>query len=317
MLAQNYGVYEDLVKKAAAGQVSETDNEIIERDLNRTFPDNIRFRADPVAAQDAQLPEPETPIVQSLRRVLQAFSIYNPRIGYCQSLNFLAGLLLLFMNEEKSFWMLNVITTVYLPGTHEVNLEGANVDLGVLMLSIRESMPSVWAKIGGELDGTTIDPKASMRLPPITLCATAWFMSCFIGTLPIETTLRVWDSFFYEGSKTLFRIALTIFKIGEHEIKNVSDSMEIFQVVQTIPRRLIDANMVLDTCFKRRGGFSGLSQEKIEQRRRERREGYAEERQRASGQVPTQTVRRKTVFRRKRAVRVPTLSEGRFSENAT
>jgi hypothetical protein len=317
MLSKNYGVYEDLVKKAAAGQVSETDNEIIERDLNRTFPDNIRFRADPVATQDAQLPEPETPIVQSLRRVLQAFSIYNPRIGYCQSLNFLAGLLLLFMNEEKSFWMLNVITTVYLPGTHEVNLEGANVDLGVLMLSIRESMPSVWAKIGGELDGTTIDPKASMRLPPITLCATAWFMSCFIGTLPIETTLRVWDSFFYEGSKTLFRIALTIFKIGEHEIKSVSDSMEIFQVVQTIPRRLIDANMVLDTCFKRRGGFSGLSQEKIEQRRRERREGYAEERQRASGQVPTQTVRRKTVFRRKRAVRVPTLSEGRFSENAT
>jgi hypothetical protein len=74
--------------------------------------------------------------------------------------------------------------------------------------------------------------------------------------------------------------------------------------------------MVLDTCFKRRGGFSSLSQEKIEQRRRERREGYAEERQRASGQVPTQTVRRKTVFRRNRAVRVPTLSEGRFGKNA-
>jgi hypothetical protein len=315
MLSKHRGVYDDLVTKAAAGQVSETDDEIIERDLNRTFPDNIRFKPDSTGSDDT--PGPEMPIVQSLRRVLQAFAIYNPRIGYCQSLNFLAGLLLLFMNEEKSFWMLNIITHVYLPGTHEVNLEGANVDLGVLMISIRETMPSVWAKIGGELDGTTVDPKVSMRLPPITLCATAWFMSCFIGTLPIETTLRVWDSFFYEGSKTLFRIALTIFKIGEQEIKNVTDQMEIFQVVQTIPRRLIDANLVLDTCFRRRGGFSSLSQEKIELRRQERREGYAQERQVAKGEIPTQTVRRKgTVFRRKRAVRVPTVAEGRFGNNS-
>jgi hypothetical protein len=103
--------------------------------------------------------------------------------------------------------------------------------------------------------------------------------------LPIETTLRVWDSFFYEGSKTLFRIALTIFKLGEQEIKAVSDPMEIFQVVQTIPRRLVDANLVMDTCFRKRGGFVGLSQEKIEHRRAERRRAYAEERAVANGEV--------------------------------
>jgi hypothetical protein len=142
-------------------------------------------------------------------------------------------------------------------------------------------------------------------------------MSCFIGTLPIETTLRVWDSFFYEGSKTLFRIALTIFKLGEQEIKAVTDPMEIFQVVQTIPRRLVDANEVLDTCFRHRGGFRGLSQEKIEMRRGERREGYAMERARANGEVVAEKVKkgRGSVFRRKRGVRVPTLAEGRFGES--
>jgi hypothetical protein len=296
MVSKHYGVYDDLIRQAAAGAVSETDDEIIERDLNRTFPDNVRFKTD---THDLGIPEPETEILQSLRRVLQAFSIYNPKIGYCQSLNFLAGLLLLFMDEEKSFWMLNIITRVYLPGTHEVNLEGANVDLGVLMMSVKESMPSVWAKIGGELDGSTFDPSKSMRLPPITLCTTAWFMSCFIGTLPIETTLRVWDSFFYEGSKTLFRIALTIFKLGEAEIKAVTDPMEIFQVVQTIPRRLVDANLVLDSCFKKRGGFAGLSQEKIEHRRAERRQGYADERAMANGEV-TVVKRKATVFGRRK-----------------
>lgn len=292
MIAKNQGVYDDLVRRAAAGAVTETDDEIIERDLNRTFPDNVKFKpdADPASggglSNSTNIIEPETSKLQSLRRVLQAFSIYNPKIGYCQSLNFLAGLLLLFMDEERSFWMLNIITRVYLPGTHEVNLEGANVDLGVLMMSIKESMPPVWAKIGGELDGTAGPDKVSMRLPPITLCCTAWFMSCFIGTLPIESTLRVWDSFFYEGSKTLFRIALAIFKCGEVEIKAVSDPMEIFQVVQTIPRRLIDANGLMETCFRRRNGFGHLSQATIEQRRAERRKGYAEERAIASGDLP-------------------------------
>lgn len=289
IVAKHHGVYDSLVKNANEGGVSETDEEIIERDLNRTFPDNIKFKPDPRPdlARDSTLtiPEPETPILQSLRRVLRAFSIYNPRIGYCQSLNFVAGLLLLFMDEEKSFWMLNIITNVYLPGTHEVSLEGANVDLGVLMTSIKESMPAVWAKIAGELDGSTIDPSKSMRLPPITLCTTSWFMSCFIGTLPIETVLRVWDSFFYEGSKTLFRISLTVFKLGEQEIKAVSDPMEIFQVVQTIPRRLVDANAVMEACFKRRNGFGHLSQGTIEMRREERRRGYAEERARANGEA--------------------------------
>ncbi|CAD6447239.1 fc0f66ac-a951-4232-9d9f-bcaa81067227-CDS [Sclerotinia trifoliorum] len=291
MVSKHYGVYDSLVKQAAAGGVNETDDEIIERDLNRTFPDNIKFKPDPPPASEKRnsqpsIKEPETPMLKSLRRVLQAFSIYNPRIGYCQSLNFLAGLLLLFMDEEKSFWMLNIITRVYLPGTHEVNLEGANVDLGVLMTSIKESMPAIWAKIGGELDGTAGDGRLSMRLPPITLCTTAWFMSCFIGTLPIETTLRVWDSFFFEGSKTLFRIALAIFKVGEQEIRAVSDPMEIFQVVQTIPRRLVDANGLMDACFRRRNGFGHISQETIEQRRAERRKGYAEERAIANGETP-------------------------------
>ena len=287
MLAQNPGLYAELIAKAANGRVSSTDEELIERDLNRTFPDNILFKPDrplSTTGSDGTL-DTETPLLKKLRRVLQATSIYNPKIGYCQSLNFLAGLLLLFMDEERAFWMLDIITKVYLPGTHEVNLEGANVDLGVLMTSVRESMPAVWAKIGGELDGQK-HPSASngavehtMRLPPITLCCTAWFMSCFIGTLPIETTLRVWDAFFYEGSKTLFRIALAIFKVGEGELRAVADPMEIFQVVQTIPRRLVDANGLMEACFKRRNGFGHLTQETIEERRRERRRGYRDERE--------------------------------------
>lgn len=83
---------------------------MIERDLFRTFPDNVYFNSsvnkNTHEARDTSYVREETALIKSLRRVLIAFAHYQPQIGYCQSLNFLAGLLLLFMNEERSFWML-------------------------------------------------------------------------------------------------------------------------------------------------------------------------------------------------------------------
>ena len=337
ILAKHGGLYGKLLLKKA----KRIDVEAIERDLHRTFPDNITFRPPGtstatsgnhkvISEDDTVEPKPEEPpIISSLRRVLFAFSIYNPNIGYCQSLNFIAGLLLLFVDtEEQCFWLLNVITHIYLPGTHEMSLEGSKVDLSVLMTEIRDTMPAVWDKIGGDLEaqpnarpstGRSLRrPKfrrkeqgslAAERLPPITLCMTAWFMSCFIGTLPIETTLRVWDIFFYEGSKTLFRTALAIFKSGESEILAVSDPMEIFGVVQGMPRKMIDANGLIDACFKRRNGFGHLSQGAIDERRQEQREAQQSEKDgRRSRTLPNGNItegdsgvrRSRTLFGRKK-----------------
>ncbi|QIW95123.1 hypothetical protein AMS68_000641 [Peltaster fructicola] len=240
--------------------------------------DNIRFKPDTVSGQTATTgrasKEPEVSIVRSLRRVLQTFAVHNPSIGYCQSLNFIAGLLLLFLDEdeEKSFILLNLITSTHLPGTHGVTLEGANIDIAVLMSCIKDSLPNVWAKLDDKADAAALPPVAqTLRLPTVSLATTAWFMSLFVGTLPIECVLRTWDCLFFEGSKTLFRIALTIFKAGEKQIVAVNDPMEIFQVVQTIPRSMLDVNSLLDVCFRRRGGFGYLSQDVIERRREERR----------------------------------------------
>ncbi|KAI5792844.1 hypothetical protein FPQ18DRAFT_334314 [Pyronema domesticum] len=276
-LTKYQGKYEELVNSPTLP----SDSELIERDLHRTFPDNIKFKPDPppgvTRMSKLQEKQFETPMLQSLRRVLLAFALYVPKIGYCQSLNFLAGLLLLFMEEEKAFWMLYILTQTHLPGTHELNLEGSSVDQWVLMSSVRDSLPHIWQKIGGGLDGSEVD-MSSTKLPPVTLCTSSWFMSGFIGSLPIETTLRVWDCLFYDGSKTLFRIALTVFKTGEHQIKSVHDPMEIFQVVQTIPRKLLDAGALIEACYRRRNGFGHLSQETVDEKRAERRKAFAEER---------------------------------------
>ena len=290
ILNKHPNLYSNLLTRANAGELSENDRELIERDLHRTFPDNIHFKPDPTNpsspfpdASDPSSPfHNEPPIVSSLRHILHAFALHSPQIGYCQSLNFLAGMLLLFLPEEKAFWMLHIITTHYLPGTHAINLEGANVDLWVLMSALKQSnMPAVWAKLSGTGGGSDSYPQSpvddagpatplnnarplpSPRLPAISLCTTSWFMSLFIGTLPVETTLRVWDVLFYEGPRTIFRVALAIFKLGESQIKGVSDAMDVFQVVQALPRRMLGVGALLEVAFKKGRGGEGDDLEEV------------------------------------------------------
>ena len=134
---------------------SNDDKEHIERDLHRTFPDNLHFKPEmPEQTENSGSSNPnysnvttETQMIQSLRRVLYAFALHNSKIGYTQSLNFITGMLLLFLPEEKAFWMLHIIASDYLPGTHEISLEGANIDLWILMVLLRDSMPGIYSKI--------------------------------------------------------------------------------------------------------------------------------------------------------------------------
>lgn len=291
LLKFNLGLYDKLVQRAMESPKND-DKEHIERDLHRTFPDNIHFKPDLKQSDQANslsgIPESvpvlvETQMIQSLRRVLYAFALHNPNVGYTQSLNFIAGMLLLFMPEEKAFWMLHIITSMYLPGTHEISLEGANIDLWILMSLLRECLPHLYTKIvaPGQQSSRAKPPPMDLdsRLPDITLGLTNWLMSIFIGSLPLETTLRVWDVFFYEGSKTFFRVSLAIFKACEQDILRISDPMEIFQVVQTAPKKLLDANTLLEEAFARRNRFG---QGRIDELRKSRRMAVRQDRARHS-----------------------------------
>ncbi len=50
-----------------------------------------------------------------LRRILQAFALHNPEVGYCQSLNFVAGMMIIFMDECDAFWLLVTVVEKLLP----------------------------------------------------------------------------------------------------------------------------------------------------------------------------------------------------------
>lgn len=147
-------------------------------DLHRTFPDNIHFKP----TTDTQ---DEAPAIQSLRRILYAFSVYSPSIGYCQSLNYIAGLLLLLMAEEEEvFWtFVALIHDILPPNVYDVTMEGANIDQNILMMLLSERCPSIWQRVSGgqgfwdcEQDG----------MPTTSLVTSHWFLTLFINILPTE-----------------------------------------------------------------------------------------------------------------------------------
>jgi hypothetical protein len=65
-------------------------------------------------------------------RALSADAEHNPQVGYCQSMNFLAAVLLLVVDEESAFWCLTAIVERLMPGHFSACMAMALVDQGVL-----------------------------------------------------------------------------------------------------------------------------------------------------------------------------------------
>jgi hypothetical protein len=65
--------------------------------------------------------------------VLSAYSVFNPDVGYCQGMNFVAALMLLTASEEDVFWMLVVLVGDVLPRRfYDRTMLGATVELDLL-----------------------------------------------------------------------------------------------------------------------------------------------------------------------------------------
>eukprot|EP01102_Stenamoeba_stenopodia_P017270 TRINITY_DN6163_c0_g1_i1.p1 TRINITY_DN6163_c0_g1~~TRINITY_DN6163_c0_g1_i1.p1 ORF type:complete len:947 (-),score=304.27 TRINITY_DN6163_c0_g1_i1:204-3044(-) len=235
LLKSNPGVYENILAKTADQTSSATIQ--INLDLRRTFPENDVYMADAG--------------IERLRRVLVAYSWYNTEVGYCQSMNFVCGMLLLFMSEEEAFWMMVVIVEKYLNGYYTNTMESSHVDQRVLRQLVARKFPTLsdyLQKCGVELSWVTRQ----------------WFLCIFIDVLPVETTLRVWDAFFMEGSKVLFRVALALLKLKQQKIlATPDDGISILKEIKEAGLTLHDADSLLKLAFHRIGGLPRASIAKL------------------------------------------------------
>ena len=124
----------------------------------------------------------------SIARVLDAYSHRNPSLGYCQSMNFLAGTLLLYMSEEAAFLALCVLIERALPsGLYAPQLQGLTAELRLLADVLCRSEGSLLMHL--QRHGVHIDA-----------CCSRWMMTCFVGVLPWGFALRVWDLLLFDAA---------------------------------------------------------------------------------------------------------------------
>lgn len=211
----------------------------IDADIDRTFPHNPYFNNK--AVQD------------SLRNVLYTYSFYNTGIGYCQSMNFVAAILLLHMSEERAFWTLDVMLRDYLPNDlYDVTMNGLKCEVHVLSDLTMERAPKI-AKHLQKLDVNFL------------LFTTQWFLCLFLTCLPFETVFRIWDAFFLEGYKILFRVSISLLNLMEKEILACTNMGEVLKLLTNQPRELFDCRTLMKSSFKIRR----FSRAKIEKARKQ------------------------------------------------
>ncbi|XP_054974012.1 growth hormone-regulated TBC protein 1 [Sorex araneus] len=206
---RNPGYYHQLLQ----GATNDSLEEAIRTDMNRTFPDNIRFQS-----------SAEPCLQKTLFNVLLAYGHHDQRVGYCQGMNFVAGyLILITKNEEEAFWLLDALVGRILPDYYSPAMLGLKTDQEVLGALVRTKMPAVAALM--ERHGISW-----------TLLASRWLICLFVDVLPVETVLRIWDCLFNEGSKILFRVALTLIKENQAFILEASSVPEVCERFRQITR---------------------------------------------------------------------------------
>ncbi|VDN98677.1 unnamed protein product [Rodentolepis nana] len=220
-LCANPGYYENLVH-----QTSGRSNSVlleIERDLHRSLPEHPAYHT------------PEG--IAALRRVLTAYAFRNPNVGYCQAMNMVTGILLLYCSEEEAFWLLSAVCERLLPDYYDSQVVGVRVDQAVLcqlvanhlptLFSRSTSIPSMESAAGppqsssvGSPESSTLEgfvsllfrrsgPKVGGSDPNVgntgvelvNLVTLSWFLTLFLNTMPLRCAVFVIDYFFFGGAK--------------------------------------------------------------------------------------------------------------------
>ncbi|XP_077398008.1 TBC1 domain family member 10B [Festucalex cinctus] len=224
LLDANPGKFEELERES--GEAKWLD--IIEKDLHRQFPFHEMFAARGGHGQ------------QDLFRILKAYTIYRPDEGYCQAQAPVAAVLLMHMPAEQAFWCLVQICEKYLPGYYSAGLEAIQLDGEIFFSLLRRACPMAYRHL------------KKFKIDPI-LYMTEWFMCIFSRTLPWACVLRVWDMFFCEGVKIVFRVGLVLLKqmLGSvdklREVQGMYETMERLRGIS--PDNIREDNLVQEVIL--------------------------------------------------------------------
>ncbi|XP_053273585.1 TBC1 domain family member 1 isoform X3 [Pleuronectes platessa] len=174
--------YKELLKQLTSQQHA------ILIDLGRTFPTHPYFQAQLGAGQ------------LSLYNILKAYSLLDPEVGYCQGLSFIAGVLLLHLEEEDAFNMLKFL--MYDVGLRK-QYRPDMIILQIQMYQLSRLLHDYHRDLYSHLEQQEIGP---------SLYATPWFLTAFASHFPLGFVARVFDMLFLQGSEVIFKVAMSLLR---------------------------------------------------------------------------------------------------------
>ncbi|KAL3856753.1 hypothetical protein ACJMK2_011475 [Sinanodonta woodiana] len=219
MMEHNKGRFEEYLMQTVDPKWAED----IKKDLHRQFPLHEMFMSKEGHGQE------------DLYKILIAYTIHNPQDGYCQAQGPIAAVLLMHMPAEEAFWCFVSICEKYIPSYYSPGLEAVQVDGEVLFGLLKKTNPSIYKHL------------KKHRVEPL-LYMTEWFMCIFSRTLPWSCVLRVWDMFFCEGVKIIFRVALVILRYAFASSEQLSKCQGLYETLEQmkhLPKELYDEGFIV------------------------------------------------------------------------
>ena len=219
-------LYKNLLSNIKSNDfIDKKEEDVIIRDLHRTFPKSIIF--------NSKLGEGQ----RNLFRILMCMGSVNRNTGYVQGMGFLAALFLLYMDEENAFWMLNIVFKKY--GLEEVYMKdfpGLRKRFYVFIKLLQKFMPKIYNKL------------IELNIYP-TMYASQWFFTCFSNCLSFNVVVRIFDCYLLEGEKIIYRVALALFKLKEKFLVNAKSFEKLMEGIKSITNEIKDPDQLLKIGF--------------------------------------------------------------------
>ncbi|XP_073843236.1 GTPase activating protein and centrosome-associated isoform X2 [Musca autumnalis] len=170
---------------------------VIMRDIHRTFPAHKCFRETGGSGQDA------------LFKVSKAYAVYDSEVGYCQGLSFIAASLLLHMPEEDAFCVLVTLMYDYgLRAQYKQGFEALYLRHYQLERLIKDQLP----KLHEHFLNCGIETH---------MYANQWFLTLFTARFPLCFVFHVLDVLLLDGINVLLQVALTLLSICENDLRQL------------------------------------------------------------------------------------------------